>query len=167
MVDPWSSAAVWLAAIAIGVLGTVVLDLYSWVMRILLGVPTVNWPMVGRWVGHLPQGQWIQPNIGSAPPVRGEAIIGWGFHYAIGAGYGMLVLAWGGEGWFEAPRLREPLLVSWALLVLPYFVMMPGLGQGIAARYAPSPVKARLKSVVGHTVFGVGMYAAGWALAAI
>jgi len=44
------------------------------------------------------------------------------------------------------------------VLVLPYFVMMPGMGMGIAASRTPKPNVARLKSVAAHSMFGIGMY---------
>ena len=42
----------------------------------------------------------------------------------------------------------------------PFFVLQPGMGAGIAASKTPDPTAARLKSVIGHTVFGLGLYAA-------
>jgi hypothetical protein len=40
--------------------------------------------------------------------------------------------------------------------------MQPGMGAGIAARRTPRPSAARFQSVVTHTIFGLGLYAAGW-----
>jgi hypothetical protein len=36
--------------------------------------------------------------------------------------------------------------------------MMPGMGSGIAGAKTPKPHVTRLKSIVGHSVFGLGMY---------
>jgi len=36
--------------------------------------------------------------------------------------------------------------------------MQPSLGMGIAAAKTPNPTQARLKSLMAHTVFGVGLY---------
>jgi hypothetical protein len=35
------------------------------------------------------------------------------------------------------------------------------MGAGIAARRAPRPNAARLQSLITHTIFGLGLYAAG------
>jgi hypothetical protein len=43
--------------------------------------------------------------------------------------------------------------------------MMPVMGMGIAGRRTPKPNITRLKSVMGHSVFGLGMYATGRLLA--
>lgn len=128
-------------------------------MERFFGVPAINWAMVGRWVGHVPKGRFVQPDLKQAEAVPGEHAIGWIFHYAIGAGYGLLLVAIWGAGWLQAPGIVPPMIVVLALLVLPFFVMMPGMGMGIAGARTPNPTAARLKSVLGHSVFGLGMYA--------
>lgn len=154
-------------AILIGIGGTVLLDLWSLALARLTGSPAVNWGMVGRWIGHMPQGRFTLRQPGAARPIPGERIIGWSAHYLIGAAYGLPVLAFGGEAWFAAPTPWLPLVAAWGLLVAPYFIMMPGMGQGMAASRTPRPNLARLKSLMGHTMFGLGMYGAGLLLAAL
>jgi hypothetical protein len=43
-------------------------------------------------------------------------------------------------------------------VVFPLFIMQPSLGFGVAASRTPNPTQARLKSLMTHTVFGVGLY---------
>jgi hypothetical protein len=43
--------------------------------------------------------------------------------------------------------------------------MQPCLGFGIAASKTPKPNIARLRSLIAHFVFGLGLYGSGWALA--
>ena len=152
-------------AALVGIGGTIVLDLYSFLMQRLLGVPGTNWKMVGRWLGHMPKGQFAHTAIGQADPVPGEHALGWAFHYAIGIGYGLLLVAIWGAGWLQTPGIVEPLILALALLVLPYFVMMPGLGMGMAGSRTPKPNITRLKSLVGHSIFGAGMFLAAKLLA--
>jgi hypothetical protein len=145
-------------AVLVGIGGTVVLDLYAFLLQRFFGVPATNWAMVGRWVGHMPKGRFVQPNLGRTDPVPGEHALGWIVHYVIGSAYGLLLVAIWGAGWLREPGIGAPLILALALLVLPYFVMMPGMGMGIAASRTPKPNVARLKSVAGHSVFGIGMY---------
>ncbi|HKU96360.1 MAG TPA: DUF2938 family protein [Vineibacter sp.] len=42
----------------------------------------------------------------------------------------------------------------------PVFLMQPGMGGGIAASKTSSPPVARLRSLITHTVFGIGLYGA-------
>ena len=143
----------------VGIGGTIALDAWATMLQVALKTPATNWAMVGRWLGHMPKGQFRHENMGAVNPVAGEAAIGWVFHYGIGIGYGLLLLPLAGSGWLAAPTVLPPVLLSLALLVLPYFVMMPGLGLGLAGSKTPKPNITRLKSVLGHTMFGLGMYA--------
>lgn len=145
-------------AALVGIGGTVVLDLWAAIMQRALGVPAVNWAMVGRWVGHMPKGRFAHQNIGRASPVRAEHALGWIVHYVIGAAYGLLLVGLWGVQWLREPTLFAPMVLALCLLVAPYFLMMPGMGAGIAGANTPKPNVTRLKSVVGHSVFGFGMY---------
>lgn len=152
-------------AALIGAGGTIVLDLWALFMARLLNMPTTNWPMVGRWIGNMRHGQFVQENVAKARPVKGEAAIGWIAHYAIGICYGLLLLAILGRPWLGQPSFFPPMILSWLLLVAPYFVMMPGMGTGVAGSRTPKPSLTRLKSVIGHSIFGLGMYGSALALA--
>lgn len=147
-----------IAATLIGIGGTLVLDLWALFLARAFQVPPVNWPMVGRWIGNMPGGQFVHRSIAQAPPVMGEAVIGWSAHYLIGIGYGWLLVGIWGSTWLERPTLLPALIVSWVLLAAPFFLMMPGMGAGIAGSRTPRPHLTRFKSLIGHSVFGIGMY---------
>lgn len=147
-----------------GLAATAVLDLWALSMARGIGIPVTNWAMVGRWLGHMPQGRFRHETMAAARSVAGEAAIGWGARYIIGAGYGLLLLCVAGAGWFARPTLLAPLLVSWTLLAAPFLLMMPGMGLGVAAWRTPEPAKARLRSLAGHSVFGLGLYGGAMAL---
>lgn len=97
--------------------------------------------------------------------VRAIDPAGWVAHYVIGIGYAaLLVVLWGRE-WLVPPTVLPPMTLAICLLVLPYFVMMPGMGMGVAASKTPKPNIARLKSVADHSAFGLGIYATALMLA--
>ncbi|MGB3288604.1 MAG: DUF2938 family protein [Burkholderiaceae bacterium] len=147
-----------LQASVIGIGATVILDLWIAAGSRFLGISGPNWAMVGRWVGHMQSGCFTHESIGAASPIRGELALGWIVHYVTGIAYGLILVALWGDGWLRQPTMLPPMLLLWAFLVAPYFVMMPGMGQGILASKALKPNLERLKSVIGHSVFGVGMY---------
>lgn len=153
-----------LEAALIGIGGTVALDLWAAFATRVFGLPETRWDMVGRWFGNMPRGQFVHSKMADTTPVRGELAIGWTAHYIIGMGYGLLLLGLGGAEWLDAPTLLPPLLVAWALLAAPYFIMMPGMGSGVAGSKTANPNATRLKSLVSHSVFGFGMYATAVAL---
>lgn len=152
------TAEIIIRAALVGIGGTIVLDLYAFLLQRFFGVPAINWAMVGRWVGHMPRGRFIHENIGKAAPVSGKHASGWIVHYVIGIVYGLLLVGLWGVEWLRQPTLLPPMILALALLVAPYFIMMPGMGSGIAGAKTPKPNMTRLKSVVGHSVFGLGMY---------
>jgi hypothetical protein len=147
-----------LYAILIGAGATVVMDLWALLRTRVLGAPASSFAMVGRWIGHMPQGRFVHDSIAKAPPVRGELALGWAAHYAIGIGFAALLLAIFGLEWARQPTPLPALAVGLVTVVAPLFVMQPGMGMGIAASRTPNPNAARLRSLVTHAVFGVGLY---------
>ncbi len=71
----------------------------------------------------------------------------------------MLLLAIWGLDWARYPTPPPALIVSLVGLVAPFFIMQPGMGAGIASSKTPNPNAARLRSIVTHSVFGIGLYA--------
>src|SRR5207344_2347411 len=65
-----------LRAVAIGVGATVVMDLWAVLLQRVFGVQPSNWAMVGRWVGHFTNGQFVHEKIADAPPIRAELALG-------------------------------------------------------------------------------------------
>jgi hypothetical protein len=144
--------------VLIGIGATVVLDLWNALLKGVFGVPSLHMGMLGRWLGHFPRGRFMHDNIAEASPIPGERIIGWSAHYAIGITWAALLLAIWGLDWARHPTPLPALIVGLFTLVAPFFMMQPGMGIGMAASKAPSPNVARLKSIVSHTVYGIGLY---------
>lgn len=155
MNEPFEFAAY---SLVLGVGATALIDLWALGLKRFLGIPTMNWGLVGRWIGHMPEGRFIHESIGKATSVRGETVIGWTAHYAIGIAFAVILLAIWGLDWARQPTLLPALLVGWATITAPFFLMQPGLGLGVAAAKTPNPMIARLRSVLTHTVFGIGLY---------
>src|SRR5262249_54573116 len=133
----------------------------------VLRAPVPDWRLVGRWVGHFPQGQFAHESIAKAAPIPGEHALGWLAHYCVGVAFAALaILVWGLD-WARHPTLLPALIIGVAGVVAPFFLLQPGMGLGIAASKAPNPTQARLRSLLAHTVFGVGLYLAALAVAAL
>lgn len=150
----------------VGIGATAVMDLWLIGLR-RAGVAVQPMAFIGRWVGHLLQGRVAHASIAKAPPVAGEAALGWLAHYAVGIAFATLLVAVAGSGWLSAPTPWPAIGVGIATVLMPWFVMQPAMGAGIAASKTPAPFQNRLRSLVNHTVFGIGLYAAGLALNAV
>lgn len=147
-------------ALLIGAGATVVMDLWGIVRARLLHAPAMNYALVGRWLAYLPRGRFLHNPIAASPPVRGERLIGWTAHYAIGIAFAAILLALFGAEWVCRPTIGPALIVGIGSVVAPFFLMQPGMGAGIAASRTPKPTVARVNSLLTHTVFALGLYAA-------
>jgi hypothetical protein len=146
-----------------GVGATVVMDLWGIARKPLFGVPPPDYGLVGRWLAHLRRGRFRHDAIAAAAPVHNERLIGWIAHYVIGITFAaVLVGIWGGA-WLQQPTLGPALMVGIGSVAAPFLLMQPAMGAGIAARRTPRPAAARLQSLITHAVFGLGLYAGGWA----
>lgn len=149
-------------AVAIGAGATAIMDLWAAMLRRWFGVSSLDYALLGRWIGHFAQARFTHERIGDAAPIPCERVIGWTTHYAIGVAFAALLLVLAGPDWTRQPTLVPPLVVSSATLVAPFLVMQPSMGAGIAAARTPRPNAARLRSVATHTVYGVGLYISAW-----
>ena len=146
-----------LRTVLIGAGATLVMDLWAALLR-QFGIPSLNFAMLGRWLGHLPRGRFMHDSIAKAEPIGGELALGWAAHYSIGIGFAGLLLAVFGSRWAAAPTLWPALLIGLVTVVAPLFILQPALGAGIASLKTPAPLFNTLKSVATHTVFGFGLY---------
>ena len=153
-------------AVVIGAGATLVMDLWAALLR-QLGIPSLSFALLGRWIGHLPEGQLTHERIERAPPVPGERALGWIAHYTIGVAFAALLLATFGLEWAHAPSIGPALLIGLLTVVAPLFALQPALGAGIASTKTPRPLFNALKSIVTHTVYGLGLYLTAFVAAAI
>lgn len=144
-------------AVMLGVGATLVMDLWALALK-RLGIPSLNFAFLGRWIGHLPEGRFVHESIARATPVRGELLLGWAAHYSIGITFAALLLATFGLKWAQSPSLLPALGIGLVTVVAPLLVLQPALGLGIASSKTPTPVFNALKSVVTHGVYGLGLY---------
>jgi len=150
-------------SILVGAGATLLLDLWALMLDRGFGVPAPNFRLVGRWVGHMLRGRFAHASIAATAPIRGERGLGWIVHYATGIAFAFALLAGWGLEWGRNPTLPPALIVGVLTVLFPFLLMQPGMGAGIAAAKTPSPSRARLRSLVTHTVFGIGLYAAALA----
>ncbi|CAB3749984.1 hypothetical protein GQ57_01115 [Burkholderia sp. MSh2] len=156
-----------LSLVPIGAGATLMMDLWASFRRRVFGTPSLDYALVGRWIGHMMHGRFRHASIAAAPPVAGERALGWLAHYAIGIAFAALPVAIAGTAWIGMPTPLPALVAGLASVVAPFFVMQPAFGFGIAASRTPHPGVARRRSLVTHLSYGVGLYLAASALAAL
>ncbi|WP_044875431.1 DUF2938 domain-containing protein [Pseudomonas sp. LFM046] len=141
----------------IGVGATAVMDIWLTFLK-RMGVQTLNFAFIGRWVGHLFRGRIAHQAIARSEPVSGELALGWLTHYAVGIGFAVLLVVLRGMDWAANPTLLPAVLVGMGTVVAPLFVMQPAMGAGFAASRTPTPLRNCLRSLVNHSVFGLGLF---------
>jgi len=149
--------------LVVGVGATAVMDLWGIARSPLLGFAPPDYGLVGRWLGHMANGRFRHESIAASCSVRGERLIGWTAHYLIGIAFAALLLAVWGSAWIARPDIGPALIVGVGSVAAPFLLMQPGMGMGIAGSRTTRPTVARLQSFLTHAVFGIGLYAAGWA----
>ncbi|WP_342650576.1 DUF2938 domain-containing protein [Pseudomonas sp. REB1044] len=158
--------ALFFAALTIGIGATVVMDLWSLILK-RLGVATLDFAMVGRWAGHLLKGRFKHTAIAKAESVRRERWVGWVIHYAVGVMFSVVLVSVMGTGWLLTPTLGPALVVGVVTVVAPLCILQPAMGAGFFASKTPTPLVNCIKSLITHLVFGAGLFLSAQVLAGL
>jgi hypothetical protein len=151
-------------AVAVGIGATFILDLWGWLLALAFKMTPPNYCLVGRWLLHMPAGRFAHEDIGAASAKPFECPTGWIAHYALGVIFALAFVALASAQWLQAPTLPPALAFGVITVVVPFFVMHPAFGLGVAASKTPNPNQGRLRSLAAHAVFGCGLYLSAIAL---
>lgn len=149
-------------AVVIGLGATLVIDLWALLLKRGFNIPSLSYCLLGRWILHMPSGTFVHQSIGKALPRRHECAFGWVAHYLIGTVFGLLFIFLASGDWLQQPTLLPALGFGVITTLVPFLVMQPSLGLGVAGSRTPNPTQARIKSLMTHSIFGIGLYL--WAL---
>jgi len=153
-----------LQSIFIDIVATLIIDLWSLILKNVLRLPTTNWAMVGRWFAHLPKAKFTHDKIADAKPYRFELSLGWIMHYVLGIVYAFLylfilkILTTNSE-----PEFFSALLFGIVTVLAPWLILQPGLGLGICASRVAKPNLIRAINLSVHSIFGIALFY-GWNL---
>ena len=147
-----------LQIMAIGIGATLAIDVWSLLLRGAFGVRSLDYCLLGRWVLHMPQGRFRHESISASASRPHECKIGWAAHYSIGVMFAVVFVLLMSTDWLERPTLLPALVFGIVTVAVPFLTMQPALGLGVAASRTKQPNTARLKSVMTHAIFGLGLY---------
>lgn len=156
-----------ICSLIVGVVATLVMDLWGALRKPLFGMPAADYRLVGRWLSHLARGRFQHESIAKSPAARGEVLTGWIGHYLLGVAFAAAFIWIVGADWLRRPTLGAALIFGLITVLVPFMVMQPAMGMGMAARRTPRPTAARLQSLITHGVFGAGLYIGGRVASAI
>lgn len=155
-------ALAFISAILIGLGATLTFDLWALFLKHAFKIKPSNICLVGRWLRYMPEGKFIHANIVSVPQKSAECMVGWIAHYLIGITFAIAFVAIAGNNWLQRPTLIPAIIFGVVTVLAPFFIMQPLFGFGFAASKTSNPMQARLRSLMNHTAFGVGLYFFGW-----
>lgn len=147
-----------ITAVLVGAGATLIMDLWSVFLRQAFNISSLSFCLVGRWLGHMLTGKFKHDKINLSSKKPAECILGWAAHYLIGIVFAFILVIATSSDWLEDPTILPALLTGLVTLTIPFLIMQPSMGLGIAAAKTPAPTQARLKSAVTHLVFSFGLY---------
>lgn len=150
--------------IAIGIAGTIAMDVWALVLYRFFGQSKPNWAPGGRWFRAVGGGRVFHNDISELQPHTHEHAYGWAGHYVVGLLYGVIFALLVGAEWFVTPRFLPALIFGLVTVGAGWFLMQPGMGLGVAASKTPNPAKVRALNLAAHVVFALGFYGAALAL---
>ena len=146
-----------LKTILLGIGATIALDIWVYLLG-LLKIKSLDYRYVGRWIANFRKGKFYHKDIMKAEAERGELIIGWAAHYTIGITFAFLLIVFYGENWLNNPTIFPAIIIGLITAAAPLFIMQPAFGFGIASSKLPKPNTRRLKSLLTHLIYGLGLY---------
>lgn len=147
-----------IGGILIGIGGTVIMDVWAFILGMMPGQSKPSWKLVGRWFWHLRDGRIFHNDIAKSTPYKHEVALGWAGHYAVGILYGVIFALYGGSAWFAQPAFIPLWIFSILTVAAGWFLLQPGLGIGWAASKLANANQVRILNLVAHTFFAIGMY---------
>jgi len=150
-----------ISAILMGLGATLTFDLSGLFLKHAFKITPSNICLVGRWLRYMPEGTFNHSNVVSAPQKRAECTVGWIAHYTIGVMLALAFVSFVGNNWLQHPTPIPATIYGVITVLAPFLIMQPSFGLGFAASKASNPTQARLRSLMNHTAFGVGLYLFG------
>jgi hypothetical protein len=141
-----------------GLGATLTFDLWALFLKYAFRITPSNFCLVGRWMRYLPEGIVRHSNVGTARPKSRECLVGWIAHYMTGLTFAIVFVAFVGSNWLQHPTLIPALIFGIVTVLAPFFIMQPAFGLGIAASKTSNPTQVRVRSLMNHIVFGIGLY---------
>jgi hypothetical protein len=146
------------SAILMGLGATLTFDLGTLFLKYIFKITPSNICLVGRWILYMPEGTFRHSNIASTPQKRAECMVGWIAHYLIGIMFASVFIGLTGNNWLQNPTPIPAIVFGVVTVLAPFLIMQPAFGFGLAASKSANPREARMRSLMNHTAFGVGLY---------
>ncbi|ENX31846.1 hypothetical protein F889_03736 [Acinetobacter colistiniresistens] len=141
----------------LGIGTTILMDLWLLIIK-KLNQPILNFTLLGRWVGWMLRGKFRHQSIAQSPAIRHESALGWLAHYSVGILFAFGFILMVGKQWLLQPQFYSAFCFGLITVLMPFLIMQPAMGAGIASSKTPHPLQNRLRSLLNHAIFGCSLY---------
>jgi uncharacterized membrane protein YagU involved in acid resistance len=141
----------------LGIGATVIMDFWLLILK-KLNQPTLNFALLGRWVGWMFRTKFRHESIAKSTPIQHEATLGWIAHYSVGIIFACSFILVVGDSWLRQPQFSIALYFGVITVLIPFLIMQPAMGAGIASSKTPRPLQNCSRSLLNHSIFGCGLY---------
>lgn len=146
-----------LKIILMGIIAGIAMDWWNVVLDMTYGV-TLDWHLLGRWIGHTLEGNFVLYNIPKLSAIPYESTLGWFGHYFTSIVYVMIYLFIIYKILNRKPTIVNALITGWCFMIMPFCLYQPAIGIGYFGSQAANPDMVRLITFSMHTAFGLGLY---------
>jgi hypothetical protein len=85
----------------LGIGATIIMDIWLLILK-RFNIPTLNFALLGRWIGWILRGKIQHQSIAQSPEIRHEYLLGWIAHYSVGVIFSFsFILMVGKIGWLN------------------------------------------------------------------
>ncbi|EPF73232.1 membrane protein [Acinetobacter gyllenbergii] len=150
--------------LCLGIGATLMMDIWLFILK-KFNQPILNFALLGRWMGWMFRGKFIHASIAQSPTIRHEYSLGWLAHYSVGILFAFSFVLMIGETWLLQPQFTSAFIFGVITVLIPFFIMQPAMGAGIASAKTAQPLRNCLRSLINHAIFGCGLYLSAQLLA--
>ncbi|ENW78896.1 hypothetical protein F909_03213 [Acinetobacter sp. ANC 3929] len=143
--------------LCLGVGATLILDMWLLLLK-RLKLPSLNFALLGRWIGWMFRGKFIHTSIAQSPAIHREYALGWIAHYSVGILFAFSFVLIVGDVWLRQPQFFPAFNFGLITILIPFLIMQPAMGAGFASAKTSKPLMNCLRSLINHSLFGCGLY---------
>ena len=144
--------------ILIGIIATLIFDIFQNSLLYAYNINKPKWYLVGRFFYHFKNKIFFHDDIESENEIKNELILGYFFHYIVGAIYGLIYIILN-ILFFNHPSFLLAITIGFITVLGNWCIMMPyAFNIGFFASKKEERFQILTQNLIAHFIFGVGLF---------